>query len=195
MKNNFKKLLSILSKAVFVIFIIIAIIMGWTLIPIKNNIKILTVTSGSMAPEINTGSVIVVKPYSIYEKDDVITFQPPVERSARDYTTHRIIEVKSGDNGEKSYITKGDANNAKDVVPVFENDVIGKKILTIPAVGYIFRYVKTLPGLIIIIALATVVIYEEVNKIKKEIPKFSKKSNKKIKKTKKKKGRSDGRKT
>lgn len=194
MKDIFKKILRFLSKVFFLVFIFVAIVMAWTLVPIKNNIKILAVTSGSMAPEIQTGSVVVIKPQLDYREGDVVTFKPPVERRAKDYTTHRIIEVNQDSSGKISYITKGDANDAKDVISVSKDNVVGKKVFSVPVVGYLFGYVKTLPGLIIILILSVAVIYEEIDKIKKEVPKFVKKTNKKLSGLKSKKGKNNGKK-
>src|SRR3989338_8215020 len=58
------------------------------LLPIKGNIEIKIVKSGSMEPAIKTGSIVVIKPASLYGVGDVITFG---EDSRTTYpTTHRI---------------------------------------------------------------------------------------------------------
>ena len=52
-----------------------------------------------------------------------------------DYTViHRIVEIIQED-GALSYVTKGDANNAKDAGAVSAGDVVGKVIATVPGAG------------------------------------------------------------
>ncbi len=82
-----------------------------SILPITGNIKILTVVSGSMEPNIKLGSVVLVKPVSDYKIGDVITFGEITKTKAP--ITHRIADIKISGN-QKVYITKGDANNTAD---------------------------------------------------------------------------------
>jgi len=133
--------------------------------------------SGSMEPSIPVGGLIIVKPANEYKQNDVITFSSTQKKN--DYTTHRINQVRGG--GEsKSYTTKGDANENPDFENVSEDRIVGKLIYSIPIVGYILWFVKTLPGLIIIILIpALIIIYDEVDKIKKEFKQIKDKGSKK----------------
>lgn len=73
----------------------------------------------SMEPGIQTGSVIAIKePDYKFEKNDVITFIMKEEK----IVTHRIDQVR---NDDKSYVTKGDANDAADMEPVKQDSIIG----------------------------------------------------------------------
>ena len=70
------------------------------------------VLSGSMESEIQVGDLVLVKEVdtSTLKENDIIAF-----RDKEDVvTTHRITKVIDGKDGMKSFVTKGDANNAED---------------------------------------------------------------------------------
>jgi signal peptidase len=167
-KINYKKLLSIISNVILVLLLIIGIFVGVTLLPIKNNFKILAVMSGSMKPTIEVGSLAVIRPANDYKVSDIITFNQPNTTSKKETTTHRIQSI-SEKNGGKAYTTKGDANNSSDSQTIVGDQIVGKYLFSIALLGYLLSYLKTLPGLIIIIVIpATIIIYEEVRKIGRE---------------------------
>jgi signal peptidase len=70
------------------LFCLIAVLLIISVLPITGNFKVLTVLSGSMEPNIHTGSVVVVKPTKDYKIGDVITFGPYTKTQTP--TTHRI---------------------------------------------------------------------------------------------------------
>src|SRR5699024_3504959 len=83
--------------------------------------KVKTVLSGSMEPGIQMGLIISIKETEknyTFEKNDVITFITEEEK----IITHRIDEVRKDDG---SYVTKGDANDAADLEPVRQENIIG----------------------------------------------------------------------
>ena len=82
------------------------------------------VQTGSMANEINAGDWIIVKLTQNVKLNDVITY-----KYKNDYITHRIIEVYKG-----TYVTKGDANNAKDE-PIDQSQIVGKVVKIMPNLG------------------------------------------------------------
>ena len=124
--------------------------------------------SGSMEPTIRVGSLAVVKPASDYKIGDIITFNRSNSTSKKETTTHRILSILEK-NSVKVYTTKGDANNTADSQTITENQIVGKYLFNIAFLGYLLTYIKTLPGLILIIVIpATVIIYEEVKKIIRE---------------------------
>jgi len=163
-----KKIIKIFSNIVMVVIIICAVLIAFTLLPIKNNFKILSVTGGSMEPALHVGELIVVKPASEYRSGDIISFKRADTDNQGSTNTHRITEKIDTGNGYV-YQTKGDANDTVDQATIGNKEIIGKLIFGIGFVGYIIGYVKTLPGLILIIIIpATIIIYEEINKIRLE---------------------------
>jgi len=169
-----KKILSIVGNILLVILIMVGILIAFSLLPIKNNYKILAVTSGSMEPAVGVGSLAIIKPASDYKVLDIITYKKAGADDDKDTTTHRIAEVIEGEDGV-FYRTKGDANNTADSALVSEDQVVGKYYFNIALIGYLIKYIKTLPGLILIIIIpATIIIYEEAKKMGREMRRIKK---------------------
>ena len=170
-----KKFLSVAGNTILIILIAIGLLIGFSLLPIKNNYKIFFVTSGSMEPTISTGSMVVSKPRDTYKVGDIITFTNIGSSKPSDTTTHRIIKVDQGENKNPSYFTRGDANNSDDSGSLSSDRIIGRMIFSVPLIGYLVGYIKTLPGLIFIIIIpATIIVFEEVKKIRSEAKKIIK---------------------
>lgn len=133
--------------------------------------------SGSMYPAIHTGSMVVDESVATYKKGDIITFKKPGDS----YTvTHRIVAVKKDTSGNVFYQVKGDANSAPDPGLVPQSSVIGKVMFSIPYVGYFIAFLKTLPGLLLVIIIpATLIIYSQLLQIKREVSSIKDKRNKK----------------
>jgi len=165
--KTLKAILTYFTNIVLILLIAIGLIVGISLLPIKNNYRFYSVMSGSMAPAIKTGSVVLVKPFPNYNAGDIITFKGQTSDKEKT-TTHRIKSTETyGDS--KIYTTAGDANDTIDSIVVTDDIIIGKIRLAIPYLGYLLGYIKTLPGLIILIVIpATVIVYEESKKIHRE---------------------------
>ena len=85
---------------------------------------IFEVASGSMAPTINVGDIVVVKLTKDINNGDIITYKE------NDYfITHRVIKIE-----DDKIIAKGDYNDSIDK-DVNLSDVLGKVIKVIPGVG------------------------------------------------------------
>lgn len=109
-----------------------------------------TVLSGSMEPDIKTGSVIAIKEVAEgqkFKKGDVITFMMDEHMQV----THRIAEVvKSG----RVYRTKGDANDAPDLEPVLSENIVGYYTgFQIPYVGYTLNFASSKAGVALLMVL------------------------------------------
>jgi signal peptidase len=100
---------------------------------------VMTVLSGSMAPVIRTGDLIVDNPVT---PEQASTLQPGQIISVREapgsqsIITHRIVVVKVA-HGIVSYVTKGDANSAPDSAPRPASDVVGVFRFAVPGGGYV----------------------------------------------------------
>lgn len=118
------------------------------------------VTSGSMAPAIRQGSVVVILRMAEYRINDVITFFE--EENLQRKITHRI----SGKVGNL-YTTRGDANPSSDLKKISQDQILGKVVLAVPYLGYFFNLARTPIGIIILLSIPfLVVIFSEVRKIK-----------------------------
>ena len=93
-------------------------------------IKPAIVVSGSMEPEIHTGSLVFIDMKKTEaEVGDIIAFE-----KGSIFVTHRIEKIT-----EEGYITKGDANKTADMGVVTDDAVIGTALFSIPYVGYFIR--------------------------------------------------------
>lgn len=156
-----KKALKLASNVVLAVMIVVVVAL--VLFVVKGKIdgdgvprlagrQVYVVLSGSMSPVFNTGSVVAVKPVSPGElrEGDIITFKDPED--AGRIITHRVVEVREGGRG-RSFVTRGDANNAPDARPVPEENVIGRMELSVPYAGYLLDFVKSKKGLLFLIVI------------------------------------------
>ena len=91
--------------------------------------KPVVITSGSMAPKVLAGDVVMVADSvgQRLDKCDLIRFRT----SDGSTVVHRIHAV----NKDGSYQTKGDANPTPDPAPVAAKDVVGVGRLLVPVIG------------------------------------------------------------
>jgi len=171
----FSKIIKYLIRTVYLLLVIVLLVVIFSFLPIESNYKLLVVKSGSMEPRIHTGSLILIKPVNEYKVGDVVT------RTTEEKTvtiTHRIIEKEEID-GNKMFLTKGDANNVSDGEKINQESIIGKVFLNIPYFGYLINFVKTTQGLILIVVIPSViVVYEEILKIRDEIARIKREKKK-----------------
>jgi signal peptidase I len=100
-----------------------------------------TVLTGSMAPTYPVGSLVVVRPSDHIATGDVITYQ--LRPGMPEVVTHRVVGVGVTTAGERTYVTKGDANKITDATPVRQAQVRGKVLYSLPWLGYL---TTLLPG-------------------------------------------------
>ena len=93
--------------------------------------EIFNITSGSMAPEIPIGSVVIVNPVDPSEviENDIIAFQ------RKDSDTPIVHRAKSNHVVEGEFVTMGDANAEEDFETVPYDDYIGVVIRHFPYLG------------------------------------------------------------
>jgi signal peptidase len=163
------KVLNLIYYILLAFVVMVAILLIFSAFPIAGNYKIFVVQSGSMAPAIKMGSLVIVKPANDYKIGDVITFGPYSKTKAP--TTHRIYDIKVV-NGQPVYITKGDANNTPDTREITKRDILGKVLFSIPYLGFAVAFAKKPLGFaLIVIVPAVIIIVDEVKNIYKEIKK------------------------
>lgn len=130
-----------------------------------DGLRIVTITTGSMAPVIQPGSVVVSTSPGILKIGDIVNYK---ELNFLSHTetgrviTHRIIDRKA--NG---YLTKGDSNRYPDPVLVEPKYILGKVTYIIPYLGYFDLLIKTIPGFLVLVVLpALILIKNEVKYIR-----------------------------
>lgn len=114
----------------------------------------MVVLSGSMSGDaedhIEIGDLIFVGQAKADELQvgDVITFM-----DGDVAVTHRITEISTDKAGKRLFTTKGDANNAEDLRPVSEDNLVGIYRSRIPKVGDFAIFLQTPMGMVLFIAV------------------------------------------
>lgn len=104
---------------------------GWVLVPtVVMGWQPVTITSGSMAPTVQPGHVVVVEPFAgqTLEKGDVVTYR---DEDVDRLVTHRIAAIDE----DGTITTKGDANAVDDPAPLTTDRIVGIGRLVVPAAG------------------------------------------------------------
>lgn len=137
-----KKVLNIFY---YIVILFLILIVGCTFInkghpPSVFGYSFLNVSSESMEPYIEKGSLVIVKNTNVDKLNtgDVITYFLDNKNVT---VTHRIVKINNIDN-KKVITTKGDANNVEDNRQVTEDMIVGKVIFHIKVVGKIFIFIK-----------------------------------------------------
>lgn len=174
-KRKIKKIGKILYWTLFVVLLLVSVVLILATFDVPGGFKLYTVQSGSMEPAISTGSIVVSRPSKTYTLGNIITFKNESDRNNPNpqfTTTHRIVDQRELD-GEIAYITKGDANDGVDGTPVQKDLILGKVIFSTPLLGYLIGFTRTQKGLIFLIIIpATIIVYNELLNIQKEIKKL-----------------------
>lgn len=135
-----------------VVLILIVMLSGITLyIAPHFGWRIDGVRSGSMAPEIERGTMVIgqpVKPESI-KVNDIIIFRPV--NVGENLLAHRVIGIQS--NSPLWFKTKGDANPLPDPFPVPARNVEARVIYHIPLLGFAAMFLKTPVGFAVSLVL------------------------------------------
>ena len=105
------------------------------------------VLSDSMSPTIEAGAVVFVSdvPAEQVQEGDVITFRTGNGQSTP--VTHRVVDVRTA-GGQRSFVTKGDANEDSDPSPVAASAVVGKVGFHVPLIGYVVSFASSKLGLL-----------------------------------------------
>lgn len=161
MKNKKIKLLeNIMFTVLMVIIVFFIIITAQARIigrePSIFGHRIYIVETGSMLPELKIDSMIIVRELGPEKINigDIITYYG---HSGENKITHRVVAIEN--NGEY-FITRGDANNVDDPLPVTEENLIGKVSFHIPYVGLLFKFItnKVILAIIISITIFSIII-------------------------------------
>ena len=121
--------------------------------------RVAVVSSGSMEPELKTGSLVITRPVEPQEivVGDIIAFSPNGVTLGENEVTHRVIGI--GHSSPLYFETKGDANDNPDPFIVPARNLVGRICFKAHYVGYFTGFLRTpwgfllglvIPGLILI---------------------------------------------
>lgn len=116
-------------------------------LPMPFGIGSAVVLSGSMEPTLSVNDLVIIQAAEDYAVGDIIVYQ-----SGNSLVIHRIVAI-DGEN----IIARGDANNVDDA-PIPAIYIKGRLVCAIPFVGLLLRAIKSLPGTIVLIVAAVVLL-------------------------------------
>lgn len=158
MNPKTRKLLKVISNALVIVVVVLAILLhGLQFVGLKPY----SVLSGSMQSVYPTGSLLYIKDVNpeTLEVGDVITYK----MAGDTLCTHRIIEIVHNEDNHDivRFRTKGDENDMAD--PLVDCDrVVGKAVFCIPLLGYLATYMAVPPGKYIAITVAVSLVLIEI---------------------------------
>ena len=168
------KIINVSLSTILISFTIVILIFAFGAfrsrqVPVIFDHSLYIVRSNSMQPSFSAGSLLFVKnmPAQDISEGDVITFKRSNDSIP---VTHRVIQ-RTGSDNELSFITKGDANNTQDPLPVPENIIIGKVVFVIPYLGYILGFTTTRLGFMLILIVPGLILL--LSQIHQLLPKKS----------------------
>lgn len=145
------KVCNAITTVLLIVLLALAVVLvGPNLLGYRN----LMVLSGSMEPQIPVGAMVTVDPRVELTEvlaGDVITYQLNQDT----LSTHRVVENNVT---ERSFVTKGDANQDIDLVPVVYERVVGKVLYSIPYLGRLIGLIQSRQGILIIAGVLLAVI-------------------------------------
>lgn len=111
--------------------------------PTPFGIGIAVVQTGSMEPALHAGDLLFVKPVGDYDLGDIVVYP-----SGNSLVVHRIVGISG-----TTLTTQGDANNTPDT-PFQQKEVLGKVVFSVAGLGYVFEFLKTPLGMLMIAGIA-----------------------------------------
>jgi signal peptidase len=168
----FRKVLNAIGIVICIFLTLIIVVNGTMIVksymypdevPDFMGYKPFIVLSGSMEPTILTGDMVLTKEIAAESivQNDIITF-----RADQDVmVTHRVTEVIN-ENGNISFITKGDANVGADNIVVKAEDLEGIYLGRVGGLGRIAMFQQTPIGLLLFVVtpLCLFLIYDFVSR-------------------------------
>jgi signal peptidase len=184
LSSTFKRLWKneYIQTAVMILLVIAIVIGFWygSRAILNTDYPMLAVASGSMClldgsycdgwshpfnRTLHVGDLIVVEGINVsdinaapYPDGDIIVFH---QSYSDELIVHRAIGKKTQD-GNISFVTKGDGNMGQDSQEVPEAQVIGKVILRIPWVGHLALFMRNSSGVYLIITLIIILVIIEL---------------------------------
>lgn len=163
-KSNVKKTVNVIKT--ILLWLVVAFSVGmmiFTLISVNTfdqndrnvfGFKFFIVQTDSMsATDFDAGDIVISKEVDIktLKEGDIITFVSQSSHNYGETVTHKIREVKRGEDGSIGFVTYGTTTNTDD--EALATVIVGKYVGRIPDLGRFFVFLKTTPGYIICILI------------------------------------------
>ncbi|MGY1808174.1 signal peptidase I [Blastococcus sp. SYSU D00669] len=105
--------------------------------------RTMTMLTGSMAPQIEAGDVVISTPLDVEDVTEgmVISYHIPIDDHR--VVTHRVVSVEHGDDGSVTVRTKGDANTAVDPwQATLQGDTAYQVQAVVPELGHVIQFLR-----------------------------------------------------
>ncbi|GAA4984066.1 signal peptidase I [Kineococcus glutinatus] len=103
----------------------------WSVLPTAVGWRTSAIVSGSMAPHLAVGDVVITSPVAVDALRPGMVVRFPDPTGAPRAIVHRVVRADAGG----TLVTKGDANQSEDSTPVQRDAVTGVGRLRVPLVG------------------------------------------------------------
>ena len=130
----------------------LATMLAAAVFPVAVGMHTCVVRSGSMAPAIDTGDLVISRSISPSEVSvgEIVTFKDP-EGGGR-LITHRVRAMHQR-NGRFYFLTRGDANSGFEHWNLAQSATLGRVVYRIPKLGYLVAPVASGPGHLLFVVL------------------------------------------
>ncbi len=121
--------------ALLVMGLVVAVLGLTVVLPKISGATAYTILTGSMRPGMPPGTVVVDRqiPVDQIKIGDVVTYQITSGQPA--VVTHRVQSIGYALDGTRTFITRGDANDSADHLPVTAAQIRGVRWYSVPYVG------------------------------------------------------------
>ena len=155
----------IVALALVTVFNIISFVKRKTtgdVCPTVLGVGVAVVISGSMEPQIQVDDLVVIVETNDYALRDIVVY------AGKNYpVTHRIVNMRTDEDGKVWVTTQGDANNTDDGEMPIER-IRGEVVCILPGAGRIQEFFQSPLGMLILtfVAVAIVGIVEIVHSVR-----------------------------
>jgi signal peptidase len=141
------------DRAAFIFLLVSVALVAVVVSLLLMGYQFLVVQSGSMAPTIKAGDIVVTRmttPDEV-EAGDVVTFRDDTREN--ELVSHRVLKVKPKD-GRLFFVTRGDANTGVERWSIERTGSLGIVSFQAPKVGYFLRMPNPAVRISLIVAAA-----------------------------------------
>lgn len=165
-----KKVLNIITTVILVLLIALLILMFYARASGHTvsffGFSFFRVSSASMEPTLMTGDIILVQKTSVtnIHKNDIVSYRGDEGEMDGKVVTHRVITEPENDNGTWFLQTQGDADGTVPDPKITSDQLVGKYLVTIPLLGYLYSFFLTPVGLVTIVSIILILFgYEMIS--------------------------------
>ena len=187
--NTLRKIWKCIGNIVFVLSVVLLIMLTAVVFMMQNgsdgrmvfgNHAFARVVSGSMEPQIPTGSFILVERVDLntLAVGDVISFWSDDPKVPQGFpVVHEIVQIDPTTYAEPVYVTKGVANDFTDEYPVFADRIIGRVVWHSEFIGQIIGFAQAPYMFPILIGILVICLIINIVSVVREAKAVSNRSN------------------